>query len=436
MSLRCYVCSWNVNILPPNKDDNLFSWLNLFTDEEPPDIVAVGLQEIPYDPQSLVLDYYIRTDPWTQRILAFLRCYGLVMVEKVRMIGMSLIVAVNFKHLPFIRNSRTSFARTGLWGLLGSKGNVSVRFDLYGESFCFVNAHFAAGDDYASYRNQEYSSVINKNYFPNCSTPRILDHRFVFFFGDFNYRIDELEIEAVKEHVKNEDISTLLTYDQLRRNHKEGKCFDGFKEGEINFAPTYKYDLGTNDFDTSVKLRKPAWCDRVLWRDNSVGEQCVQLDSYVSCSSYMSSDHKPIRANFTLKFKAMEEAEPVIKITLDEEYEPWRTEEDGMCVFYVKGYETSSWDWIGLYRTDAAHVNDYYTYEWSLSGADVTGKDGCMILFEDIPEEHGFYQLAYFSRKQNAVLGISRPFEVAFQPDELGDEAVEVPTPKDASQQV
>ena len=57
-------------------------------------------------------------------------------------------------------------------------------------------------------------------------------------------------------------------------------------------------------------------------------------------------------------------------------------------------------------------MNDYYTYEWSLSGADVTGKDGCMILFDDIPEEHGQYQLAYFSRKLNAVLGISRPFEV------------------------
>ena len=58
-------------------------------------------------------------------------------------------------------------------------------------------------------------------------------------------------------------------------------------------------------------------------------------------------------------------------------------------------------------------MNDYYTYEWSLSGADVTGKDGCMILFDDIPEEHGRYQLAYFSRKLNAFLGLSRPFEVS-----------------------
>ena len=41
----------------------------------------------------------------------------------------------------------------------GSKGNVSVRFDLYGESFCFVNAHLVAGDDYAAYRNQVNSAL-------------------------------------------------------------------------------------------------------------------------------------------------------------------------------------------------------------------------------------------------------------------------------------
>ena len=42
---------------------------------------------------------------------------------------------------------------------------MSVRFDLYGESFCFVNAHFAAGDDYAAYRNQVLvSDYLNKWY--------------------------------------------------------------------------------------------------------------------------------------------------------------------------------------------------------------------------------------------------------------------------------
>ena len=42
--------------------------------------------------------------------------------------------------------------------------------------------------------------------------------------------------------------------------------FRAFIEGKIAFAPTYKYDLFSEDYDTSEKLRIPAWTDRVLWR--------------------------------------------------------------------------------------------------------------------------------------------------------------------------
>jgi phosphatidylinositol-bisphosphatase len=34
----------------------------------------------------------------------------------------------------------------------------------------------------------------------------------------------------------------------------------------LSFAPTYKYDLFSDDYDTSEKMRIPAWTDRVLWR--------------------------------------------------------------------------------------------------------------------------------------------------------------------------
>lgn len=37
-------------------------------------------------------------------------------------------------------------------------------------------------------------------------------------------------------------------------------------EGKLDFAPTYKYDLFSEDYDTSEKCRTPAWTDRILWK--------------------------------------------------------------------------------------------------------------------------------------------------------------------------
>ena len=44
------------------------------------------------------------------------------------------------------------------------------------------------------------------------------------------------------------------------------QVFREFSEGKTFFAPTYKYDLFCDDYDTSEKKRTPAWTDRVLWK--------------------------------------------------------------------------------------------------------------------------------------------------------------------------
>ena len=63
-------------------------------------------------------------------------------------------------------------------------------------------------------------------------------------------------------------IASLFPHDQLRSLQKEGKAFhNGWREGNIDFLPTYKYDVGrVAVFDSSEKLRGPSWCDRILYR--------------------------------------------------------------------------------------------------------------------------------------------------------------------------
>lgn len=63
-------------------------------------------------------------------------------------------------------------------------------------------------------------------------------------------------------------LNSLLVHDELKQQMKSRKIFhDGWKEGPINFLPTYKYDTGSVGLlDSSEKRRAPSWCDRILYR--------------------------------------------------------------------------------------------------------------------------------------------------------------------------
>ncbi|KAF4685354.1 inositol [Perkinsus olseni] len=50
-----------------------------------------------------------------------------------------------------------------------------------------------------------------------------------------------------------------------------------WKESPIFFPPTYKFDMGTNVYDTSDKQRIPSWTDRILWRSEADGSSPDKL---------------------------------------------------------------------------------------------------------------------------------------------------------------
>lgn len=95
----------------------------------------------------------------------------------------------------------------------------------------------------------------------------------------------------------------LSSNDQLLQEAERGEIFKGFREGTLTFKPTYKYDVGSSNYDTSYKVRVPSWTDRILFKteEDIDDEFHATLHSYESMDEIHSSDHKPVKAHICLK---------------------------------------------------------------------------------------------------------------------------------------
>lgn len=131
----------------------------------------------------------------------------------------------------------------------------------------------------------------------------IIDHEICILNGDLNYRIDTMGRDTVVKAIHGNNLSRLLERDQLlvSRRRNPGFRLRTFAELPITFAPTYKYDVGTDRYDTSEKHRSPAWCDRVLYR----GAGRVKQLEYRR-HELRASDHRPVSGLFMVRVKAVD----------------------------------------------------------------------------------------------------------------------------------
>lgn len=126
------------------------------------------------------------------------------------------------------------------------------------------------------------------------TTLSIFEHDLIFWYGDLNYRIDSLPTKTIINNIAVNNFKACLDHDQLIKARKKEGVLSDFIEGEIDFLPTFKYLIGSNQHNVR---RDPAWCDRILWRGSSV------LNRYGSCDCIQVSDHKPVFGHFTLELK-------------------------------------------------------------------------------------------------------------------------------------
>ncbi|XP_022914943.1 synaptojanin-1 [Onthophagus taurus] len=268
----------------------------------PVDIYAIGFEEIvDLNAANIVAASSENAKSWMeelQKVLSRDRPYVLVSYQQ--LVGVCLYLFVRPEHAPYIRDVAVDSVKTGLGGHTGNKGAAAIRMVFHATSLCFVCAHFAAGQSQVNERNEDYAEITRKVTFPMGRT--LNSHEYLFWCGDFNYRVD-LDKDEMKDLLKQGDVESVLQFDQLKKQQECGKVFKNFIEGEITFPPTYKYDLFSDDYDTSEKCRAPAWTDRVLWKrrplypDNSPDDDhnSGKLVHY-GRAELKQSDHRPVIA--------------------------------------------------------------------------------------------------------------------------------------------
>ncbi|XP_057773493.1 LOW QUALITY PROTEIN: type I inositol polyphosphate 5-phosphatase 2 [Salvia miltiorrhiza] len=233
-----------------------------------------------------------------------------VRIVSKQMVGIYVSVWVRRRLRRHINHLKVSPVGVGLMGYMGNKGSVSISMSLFHSRLCFVCSHLTSGEKYGAEqrRNSDVLEIIRRTHFStlfDIDQPQTIpSHDKIFWFGDLNYRINMSDSE-VRKLVEKKQWAVLLNHDQLSKELRNGHVFDGWKEGIINFAPTYKYEINSDRYvgqnPKAEKKRSPAWCDRILWFGKGIKQLCYER------SEMRLSDHRAVSSSFLVEVEIFDQ---------------------------------------------------------------------------------------------------------------------------------
>ena len=185
------------------------------------------------------------------------------------MVGCFIGLFVKCKVLCRIRYLKSTKIKTGFGGNAGNKGAVAIRFFIDDTSMMFVNCHLLSGRRKGLKRVEEMKKIL-ESAFANESTRDMCAEKYdnIFIFGDLNFRVnlpnDQVRLLVFKKEWKSilneEDFTQIFKHGALSAEVvATGSPWDlniiksTFIEGKIDFAPTYKFDKRSINYDTSKK---------------------------------------------------------------------------------------------------------------------------------------------------------------------------------------
>ncbi|NWU67610.1 INP5E phosphatase, partial [Pterocles burchelli] len=299
-SIGIFVATWNMQgqkELPVNLDDFL-----LPTDPDyAQDMYVIGVQEGCPDRREWEIRLQETLGP--HYVMLYSAAHGVLYMS----------VFIRRDLIWFCSEVEYATVTTRIVSQIKTKGALGICFTFFGTSFLFITSHFTSGDSKVNERKLDYNKTIqaltlpknvpDTNPYRSSSTDVTSRFDEVFWFGDFNFRLnkDRETVDSILNQNPETDVSKLLAYDQLTSEMSRGSIFKGFQEADIHFRPSYKFDIGKDSYDTTSKQRTPSYTDRVVYRSRYRDD--IHAVKYSSCPVIKTSDHRPVFALFRVKVR-------------------------------------------------------------------------------------------------------------------------------------